>query len=65
MPFQKLDEGCLCVKAEGIVAEVDSVQVLWREQGYEEGVEGGWDLGEKPGGEYVGEVGSLEQGQGG
>lgn len=65
MFLQKSDEWCLCVEAESVVAEVDRVQVLWREQGCEEGVEGRGDFGEEAGGEYVGEVGTFEGGEGG
>jgi hypothetical protein len=53
------DEGCLHVQAEGIVIEIDSVQIRKLEKGSEEGGEGGGDFGEEAAGEDVGEVGDL------
>lgn len=59
---EEIDEGRLGVEAEGVVAEVDGVQVLQGEERGEEGGEGGGDLGEEARGENVGEVGGLEGG---
>lgn len=60
MLAQEVDEGRLGVEAEGIVAEVDGVEVLEGEEGGQEGGEGRGDLGEEARGEDVGEVGGAE-----
>ena len=50
------------VEAEGVVVQVDRVQLLALEEGSEEGVERRGDLGQQAAGEDVGEVGVLEVG---
>ena len=62
---EEIDEGADGVEAEGVVAQIDGVQVWALEEGGEEGGEGGWDLGEEAGGEDVGEFGRFEGGLGG
>jgi len=53
------DERCLHVQAEGVVVEVDGVQVWKLEKGLKKGRESGGDFGEEAAGEDVGEVGDL------
>lgn len=57
---EEVDEGRLGVEAEGVVGEVDGVEVGQREEGGEEGGERLRDLGEEAAREDVGEVGNLE-----
>jgi hypothetical protein len=56
---EEVDEGRDRVEAEGVVREVDRVQVGQREQRGEEEGQRGRDLGEKARREDVGEVGDL------
>jgi hypothetical protein len=56
---EKFDEGRLCVEAEGVVGEVDSVEVGKGEESAEEMLQCGWDFGEKAGCEDVCEVCDL------
>jgi len=53
------NEGRDRVETEGVVGEGEGVEVGQLEAGFEEGVEGGGDLGEEARGEDVGEVGFL------
>lgn len=57
---EEIDEGRLRVEAEGVVAQVDGVQVGQSEEGGQEGGERLGDLVEEPGCEDVGEVGGVE-----
>lgn len=66
-----LERGVVCeergeradsVQPEGVVGEVDGVQVWQLEQRLQEEVEGWGDLREAAGGEDVGEVGDLCRG---
>lgn len=59
---EEVDERGLRVEAEGVVGEVDGVEVREGEEGGEEGGEGLWDLREEAAREDVGEVGDLEGG---
>jgi hypothetical protein len=56
---QEGDQRRLCVEAEGIVIEVDSVQVWEIEDRGEEGGKRFGDFAEEAAGEDVGEVGDL------
>ena len=56
---EEVDEGRLGVEAEGVVGEVDGVEVGEGEERGEEGGERLRDLGEETAGEDVGEVGDL------
>lgn len=60
MLSQELHERRLRVETERVVAQVDGLKVLEREEGSEEGGEGRGDLGEEARGEYVGEVDGVE-----
>jgi hypothetical protein len=56
---EEVDEGRDGVEAEGVVGEVDGVELGEREQRGEEVRQRGRDLGEKTRREDVGEVGDL------
>lgn len=55
------DEGCLHVEAEGIVIEVDGVEVWELKKCGKKGRKRSWDFGEETAGEDVREVGDLER----
>ena len=59
MGGEESDERCLRVEAEGVVVEIDRVELREVEDGSEEVREGFGDLGQQPTCEDVGEVGDL------